>query len=266
MVFRATPPPDPDPAGIPLEPEDPESQGSVTLDYTTSTLADVDGVLLSGESHDGLESRMSSEDEDDALVMQIQDWRTLSPDDPKGDLLQARVTSGIVRKMDALISRTRGEIWQTRSDFMREAVWCYTRSVVQALQTQDPTLLTLITEAELAGRAHFHNTRRHRVEQAMIDMANYLTDLVNLDDHEEAYRTLLEIAVRMRKISIPAWKKQWLLAFNSLPILRVVVRLLDMNGWDIPVEFFPAAGKNPMSIKLPPMPPTPAPPSPGVVT
>jgi hypothetical protein len=213
-------------------------------------LTAIDEVLASGHPRDGLEARMSSDDEEDALVLLIQDWRTLSPEDPKGELLQTRVTSAIARKIDVLIERTRREIWQTRSDFMREAIWTYIRSVVQALQTNDPTLLTMITEAELAGRAHFHNTRRHKLEQAVADMANYLTDLVNLDDHEEAHRTLMETAVRLRRMHVPAWKRQWLVSLNSLPILKIVVRVLDKHGWDIPLEFTPATGKTTLSLVL----------------
>lgn len=225
----------------------------VELPYDPEIHTLVDDVIKLGNPGDNLEAMFSADDESEHLLSLVEDWRTLSPDDPKGELINTRVTSPIVQKIDYLMSRTRHEVWRTRSDFFREAIWMYVRSVMNALQTQDPTLLTLMAEAELTGRAQFHNTRRNRLEKAITDMASYLTDLVNLDDHEEAFRVLQETAVRLRAIQVPAWRRQWLTTLNSLPILKVTARLLDMNGWDIPVEFYPAAGKSALvSIAKPP--------------
>lgn len=243
--------------GLPLEIVDDEITAE-TLAFDPGILPDVDAVLLAPDQHDGLEARMSTVDDELDIQLQIQEWRTLSPDDPKGEMMTCRVTAAMVKKIDHLISKTRGEIWSARSDFMREAIWGYTRAVIRSLQTNDPTLLTIFTEAELAGRAQFHNTRRHRLEQAIQDMSSYLTDVVNLDDHEEAHRTLLEVALRLRRMHVLSWKRQWLVALNSLPILKIVVRVLDLHGWDIPIEFYPAAGKSPLSAVLT-GPPTPDP-------
>lgn len=225
---------------------DPEILRSIypDLDPSDPLLAHVDQVATAPEQHDGLESRL--EDQDDAGTPydpKVQDWRTLSPDDPKGQLVQARVPDSLVKHVDHLISRTRAEVWATRSDFVREAIWSYTQHVINALQISEPTLISMFTEAELAGRAQFHAARRTRLEQSIDHVRSYLTDLINLDDYAEAHRFVLEVALRVRGIRVVSWRRQWLLNLNALPILRIVVRLLDMQGLDIPVEFYPAAGR-----------------------
>lgn len=207
-------------------------------------LDEVEAVLHSPDPEDGLVGRFDDTGQpgtyDDP---RLADWRTMSPDDSKGSLIQARIPDAIRKKMDHLISRTRGEVWANPSDFIREAIWQYIKWVLNDLGINDPTLVSLLTEAELGGRAQFHATRRGRLENAINDTRSYLTDLLNLDDHEEAHRFMLELALRMRSIHVTSWRRQWLLALNALPIMRVTARLLDRSGWDIPQEFYPAAGK-----------------------
>lgn len=245
---------------IPDEDEDdPEVLALVYPDLSPDDpiIARVKTVLETHDPGDGLEQRLDDSESTNDLISRLVDWRILSPDDPKGEVLQARVPAAIANKMDHLIARTRGEVWATRSDFVREGIWQYIRSVLLALEANDPVLASILAESELGGRASFHATRRKRLEKAITDTRDYLTDLANLDDHEEAHRFLLDLALRIRAIKVDSWRQHWLLALNSLPLMQITARMLDLSGWSLPQEFLPAAGKAPAIV------PAPGTPSPG---
>lgn len=225
----------------------PETLASLyeNLDLNDPLFTSVDHVIAAQDSgpSDGLESRLDeSYDRGGILDPELMNWRIMAPDDPKGQVVQSRIPDGIMKKVDHLISRTGGEIWFNRQDFMREAIFHYTRNVVLALQAEDPVLTSMLAEGELRGRATFHESRRRRLEKAVGDVQDYLTDLINLDDYQEAYRFVLDLSLRIRAIRIEAWRRHWLISLNSLAVIKVTIRVLHGNGWDIPIEFYPAGG------------------------
>lgn len=231
-----------------IEDEAPEIVQQIyeTLDPDDPLFANVDNVTYAPAPFDGLEQRLDENaGNGTALDVNVQDWRLLAPDDPKGELVQARIGASMARMIDHMISRTRSEVWASRSDMVREALFMYLRSVMDALQVDEPVLTTLLVEAEMGGRARFHAERRKRLGKTIDHVRAYLTELANLDDHEEAYRFLLDLAVRVRRIRVTSWRRHTLIALNSLPILRITAKMLEINGWDLPMEFLPAVGKSP---------------------
>lgn len=233
--------------GVPYEiPDDEEDESAGELSPDDPLFKHVDTVIYGESPEDGLLGRTDEEHGTATWAdPRVQDWQLHAPDDPKGELIQARIQAALAKKMDHLIQRTRGEVWATRSDFLREALFHYIRSVLISLQADDPVLTTLFLETDMAGRAAFHASRRARLERTTDSIRSYLTDLANLDDHEEAHRFLIELAGRIRRMRVRSWRRHVLLSVNGLPILQVTCRMLDSNGWDLPVEFYPAMGKSP---------------------
>lgn len=166
---------------------------------------------------------------------EVFDWRSRDDDQPKTHLISFRVSEELHRMMSLRIQKL-SMVYGTDSDYVRDAVWYFTDFHQRLDAIPNAEIASLLTNAEVAGNAHYTAKIRQDIKRFTDDVQNSLIDVLCDGNLEECHR---QVSQFWHAISGQpnAWiQDKFIAATRVNKTIRMAIWVLKKSGYTLDAE------------------------------
>lgn len=172
------------------------------------------------------------------------------PHDERSITISSRHSETIVRSVDIIV-QSRDNSYETRGDFVRDALVWAVKAWQKKLKAGDPMLTTHAASERFKRDGQTARKHHSEISERIKDAQDNLTLILMNGDLDRAHEVLCDYWEVIQDMTVPYWRAQYAKPFVRLALTKALCRLLLANSYQVPLELCHAA-KVPMPILSPP--------------